>query len=283
MTEAEWLAYSEPRVMLEFLRGKASERKLRLFACSCCRRLWNLFTDKRAWKAIEFAERYADGLATTRQLHESAWGRTDEGECVVLWHAWESASVSSEYGIGMAAKSRAASDEEADASWEAAFQQAWRRGDNLPEAVHAADATAAAKWLPMREAARTEEQQFQSHLLHDLFGFLLFRPVSLDSAWRTPAVLSLSEAAYEERSLPDGTLDLDRLAVLSDALEDAGCDSEEDCQICIGGVRMSAWEVYPCETCGGTGRVPTPLLAHLRGPGAHVRGCWVLDLLLGKV
>jgi hypothetical protein len=151
----------------------------------------------------------------------------------------------------MVAHSRTTSDKEADASWEAAFQQAWIRGDNLPEAVHAADATAAAKWLPMREAARTEEQQFQSHLLHDLFGFLLFRPVSLDSAWRTPAVLSLSEAAYEERTLPAGTLDPDRLAVLADALEDAGCTDEQ-------------------------------ILVHLREPSPHVRGCWVVDAILGK-
>src|SRR5262245_41808404 len=68
---------------------------------------------------------------------------------------------------------------------------------------------------------------------------------------RPPAVLSISEAAYEERILPAGTLDPDRLAVLSDALEEAGCDNPD-------------------------------ILSHLRGPGPHVRGCWVLDLLLEK-
>src|SRR5262249_28288245 len=79
MDEAEWLACTNPKTMLDFLQGKASDRKLRLFACACCRRFWNLFTDKRAWKAIEFAERYADGLATTKQLHDSAWeGLTKE-------------------------------------------------------------------------------------------------------------------------------------------------------------------------------------------------------------
>ena len=61
----------------------------------------------------------------------------------------------------------------------------------------------------------------------------------------------LATAAYEERILPAGTLDSDRLAVLADALEDAGCDNED-------------------------------ILSHLRGPGPHVRGCWVVDLLLGK-
>jgi hypothetical protein len=46
MTESEWEVCPEPRPMLEFLREKASERKLRLFACACCRRVWNLLSDK---------------------------------------------------------------------------------------------------------------------------------------------------------------------------------------------------------------------------------------------
>jgi hypothetical protein len=61
----------------------------------------------------------------------------------------------------------------------------------------------------------------------------------------------MAQTAYDERILPAGTLDPDRLAVLADALEDAGCDNAD-------------------------------ILSHLRGPGPHVRGCWVVDLLLGK-
>src|SRR5262249_22115343 len=64
MTEADWLTSTDPLGMLNLVRGKAAERKLRLFAVACCRRIWHLFSDRRAWRAIEFAERYADGLAT---------------------------------------------------------------------------------------------------------------------------------------------------------------------------------------------------------------------------
>jgi hypothetical protein len=67
----------------------------------------------------------------------------------------------------------------------------------------------------------------------------------------TPDARSLAEAAYEERQLPSGHLDPARLSVLSDALEEAGC-------------------------------ADTDILTHLRSPGPHVRGCWAVDLILGK-
>jgi hypothetical protein len=63
--------------------------------------------------------------------------------------------------------------------------------------------------------------------------------------------VGLAQAAYDNRILPSGTLEPARLAVLSDALEDAGC-------------------------------VDRAILDDLRGPGPHVRGCWTLDLILKK-
>jgi hypothetical protein len=66
----------------------------------------------------------------------------------------------------------------------------------------------------------------------------------------TPDVVAIARDAYEEYWFPEGTLDVVRLAILADALEDAGCDNAEK-------------------------------LNHLRGPGPHVRGCWVVDLILG--
>ena len=95
-----------------------------------------------------------------------------------------------------------------------------------------------------------EVQTEQSCLLRCLFGNP-FRAIVVDLACRTPTVTALAAAAYEERQLPAGTLDTQRLAVLADALEDAGCTDEQ-------------------------------LLVHLRETSPHVRGCWVIDLLLGK-
>jgi hypothetical protein len=90
-----------------------------------------------------------------------------------------------------------------------------------------------------------------SGLLRDIFGPLPFRPVHLDPAWRTRQVVALAQAASDQRELPSGSLDTTRLAVLADALEEAGCTNAD-------------------------------ILGHHRGPGPHVRGCWAVDLVLGK-
>jgi len=95
-----------------------------------------------------------------------------------------------------------------------------------------------------------DESGAEMVILHDIFGNP-FRPTALDPAWRTPTVTALATAAYEDRHLPAGMLDADRLAVLADALEEAGCDNAD-------------------------------ILDHCRDGGPHVRGCWVVDLLLGK-
>src|SRR2546429_7472454 len=60
MTGAEFLSCNDPEPLLEFLRGKASERKLRLLACACCRQV-GLMLSSRAREAVRVAERYADG------------------------------------------------------------------------------------------------------------------------------------------------------------------------------------------------------------------------------
>jgi hypothetical protein len=84
----------------------------------------------------------------------------------------------------------------------------------------------------------------QAGLVRDVFGPLPFRPIPLDPAWLTPTVKQLAESIYQERAF-------ERLPILADALEEAGCGQ-------------------------------TDILGHLRGGGEHCRGCWVLDLLTGR-
>ena len=67
MDEHSWLGATDPAPMLDFLGGQASARKLRLFACACCRQVWHLLTDPRSRQAVEVAERYADGQASERE------------------------------------------------------------------------------------------------------------------------------------------------------------------------------------------------------------------------
>lgn len=68
MTEADWLACTDPEPMLEFLRGKVSDRKLRLFATAFCRQAWELLTDEYTRLAAESLERYTEGMANEEQL-----------------------------------------------------------------------------------------------------------------------------------------------------------------------------------------------------------------------
>jgi len=95
------------------------------------------------------------------------------------------------------------------------------------------------------ESEAAHGQHLISRDIHCPFNLLI------DPSWITPTVLSLAQAAYNERIMPAGTLNNDHLAVLADALEDAGCDNAD-------------------------------ILTHCRGPSPHVRGCWVVDLLTGR-
>lgn len=93
-------------------------------------------------------------------------------------------------------------------------------------------------------------------------------------AWLTSLVRSLAESAYSERA-EDGTLDAARLAVLSDALEEAGC-VRRACLVCAVAAARGGPGKVRC------GCVESDLLAHLRSPGPHVRGCWAIDVLTGR-
>jgi hypothetical protein len=285
MDEEQWLAVAEPDRPLAFLRdsGMLSERKARLFGVACCRRIWRLLTDDRSRRAVDVAERFTDGVATAEELHEAldtAWqtyhdsqqaldAALRQGRPETVDAACRNARAARAVAFLLAGFVRFVSDSAPNAMAAEAVRvvlveerhrvprrKGPRRGKPvLPpvsEAVFAARcAVAGRKFFKLSDMAETAAQQA---LLRDLFGPLPFRPVTIEPAWLAwhgGAVKRLAEAVYEERELPSGHLDAVRLTVLADMLEEAGCHDAE-------------------------------LLGHLRGPGPHVRGCWAVDLLVGK-
>ncbi|HEY7330944.1 MAG TPA: hypothetical protein VH592_25120 [Gemmataceae bacterium] len=97
---------------------------------------------------------------------------------------------------------------------------------------------------PAWDTAYDNSMKQEAGLLRDIFGPLLFRSVACDQHGLNNTVIALAEAIYDERAF-------DRLPILADALEEAGCTNAD-------------------------------ILNHCRQPGEHVRGCWVVDLILGK-
>jgi hypothetical protein len=215
MTEEQWLACADPRPLLEYLRPTASPRKLRLFAVGCCRLHGRAFFPRWSWPAVQAAERFADGDLSAADLRQV---RADAQE------------VQQRQGRKNPFRYRPL----------AALATA--NGDAFNAAVRAAELAA---FPPEHHSVRHRIWARQAWLLREVFGNP-FRPPLVDAGWLSwdgGLVPRLAQSIYEGRTF-------ERLAVLGDALEDAGCDDAE-------------------------------LLGHLRGGGEHYRGCWALDLLLG--
>ena len=218
MTESDWFASTDPQKMLDFLRGKTSPRKLRLFAVACCRRIWPLLTDERSRKAVEIAELFADGLENRErliqardQVREAKRQFVGPGQVV----AWRAAG--------------AAQDATRDTGRSAAL-------NCMAETSRA---------ISVRDTNQCDpaELQQQAAVLRCILGNPI-HSVALDPAWQTSTVRQLAEAIYEDRAF-------ERMFVLGDALEDAGCSNDD-------------------------------ILEHCREPVSHAKGCWVIDLLLEK-
>src|SRR5688500_10474841 len=81
MDEHDWHLCNDPAPMLALIwsTGKPSDRKLRLFEIACCRKIWHLLTDELSGRAVEVAERFADGRATRKELDSAA-----EDACAVI-------------------------------------------------------------------------------------------------------------------------------------------------------------------------------------------------------
>jgi hypothetical protein len=249
--------------MLAFLRGKASVRKRRLFAVACCHHLWPLFTDPRVRHAVETAELWADGMASPEELasHRAAVRRAlEEARLRALREAdragitWSTLKFHFDNREGaFAAVAEAMSAQTAHANM---------LGGHLSErAVWGAmlSVIPAIELGPLRPVDGFQEEYLvgarlvQAALLRDLFGNP-FRVVSVNPIWllrgsgrpweRGP-VAELAQNIYDKRTF-------ERLPLLADSLEEAGCHDEI-------------------------------LLQHCRQRDQiHVRGCWLLDRLLGK-
>jgi hypothetical protein len=229
MTEQEWLSGDDGSFeMIAALQdlGRADARKLRLYACAWARLLWDSLGHKTHKRTIELAEDFADGLIAFEEL---AAARELAVEFRELYETTEDqASVCP----GRAAFATADEDA-ASAAWDACY--------------HASNVFEYLRIVPSHPPPRREEQR----LMREIFGNP-FRPSQADLAWlahASGAVARLARSAHDERIPPRAALDPARLAVLADALEEAGCSNRE-------------------------------MLDHLRDPGPHVRGCWVVDLLL---
>jgi hypothetical protein len=215
MTEQEWMACTNTRPMLEFLRHTASPRKLCLFACACCRRIWHLITDEASRQRVELTERYVAGLADRAEWVDARLtGPTPSERTSMSWGVAE--AVSDTYWA-------ASNGETEGGTWVAVHEVSWKA-----------------------EYAARERERFHE-ILRDLFGNPFRPPPPVERAWLAwngGTVVALAQAMYEGP-------DFSRAPLLADMLEDAGCTD-------------------------------ATILDHLRGPGPHVRGCFVVDLLLDQ-
>ncbi len=218
MTEADWLAAADPAAMMRCDLVLASARKVRLCGCAAARAFGDQITDPRQWKALDAAERYADGRLTAGGLRR--WADEMNGLCLVAARAGPAPPLTSRVRDAVANCCHGNP---------AYYQKVVHWLCHLGGCVNA-------------EALRAIRAA-QVGIVRDIFGNP-FRPVPFDPRWRTADVTAVATGIYEGRAF-------DRLPLLADALVDAGCADEQ-------------------------------VLSHCRSDGPHVRGCWVVDLVLGK-
>jgi hypothetical protein len=245
MTEQEWLSTREVGDMesLLFDTNRFSKRKMRLVSLEACKHILHLLPDANCISVFEWAAQYSDGLvgeqgflALSRHF-ATATGERDS--------AATEAAIRAVLALGPAEAPDAATAQVVDAKGIEAMVRAGCISPTLTS-TEVSQVIQDARGSPVHEVftrACEAEELAIANVVREIFGNP-FRPVTIEPAWQTATVVSIGQAMYDERAF-------DRMAILADALEDAGCIDAE-------------------------------LLAHCRGPGPHVRGCWVLDLLLGK-
>ena len=230
-TEEQWRKWEYLRPLVRTLQSaRPTDRKMHLFTAACVRRLaGGPYLGENHW-VVAALERQAEAASPAAEdLPLAAALREVRERCTeVMGGMYWQASI--DYPEQPETDPWAVAWGTADAVIVAAARQA-RLAAGQPD-----------------ERPEVEERDAEEEPIRDLVRCVFgnpFRPAQLDPTWRTSTVIALAEGIYADRAF-------DRLPILADALEDAGC------------------------TDGA-------ILDHCRQPGEHVRGCWVVDLVLGKI
>jgi hypothetical protein len=214
-------------------------RKLRLAAVAFCRAAWPHFADPGGRRAVEASERFADDplagadLRAAHRLARELYTHRRELTATTppaVWHTDSSIHVRE----AAAEAATAASNPRAVGP---------RAIDRLIALAHYLVGGVDEPGQSLNSQRAFERTRHFPDLVRCLFGDP-FRPVRFDPTWNTTAALGLARTIYEERAF-------DRLPILADALEDAGCGDPA-------------------------------VLGHCRRDATHARGCWVADGVLGR-
>jgi hypothetical protein len=229
MTEAEWVTTGLPLYMLRQYPFGWNGRKVRLFWCACLRRIWDQLDVEQSQRLVELVENDPDNCerlpAEFRIARAHFLATNTEPPYTRHPYYWL---------LGMVL--------------EVPPESLMSLVDGLAQIRAGLECRGAGltplsdSWQTAFDAAERAEKAWQCDMLREVFGNP-FRPVDV-APWRTSDVLLLARGIYEERAF-------DRMPILADALQDAGCENVN-------------------------------VLDHCRLPGEHVRGCWVIDMLLGK-
>jgi len=213
MTEQEWLAGDSHHRLFTHLRGRTTDRKVRLWAVACCRRNPHWCYDDEARRLVMVAEEFADGVVDRRAL--SATGLTS--------------------GVSLAQMATTVPGG-------AFVSRVARAADQVGHEVATQGGVDSS--MPSYAERIATQRRAMADLVRDIFGNP-FCPVAFSPEWRTSTAVLLAQQMYESR-------DFSAMPILADALQDAGCENAD-------------------------------ILDHCRDEkGTHVRGCWVVDLVLNK-
>jgi hypothetical protein len=247
MTEAEWRACCDPEPMLRALGRRVSKRKMLLFACACVRRLWGTIPESHLRRVVEVAELVADKQATRQAADEvRAHFRERGGDAPpYLNDKIGGHAYSALEQLAMAMTKPFVPS----VTLQAEYVISSVRGGVAYRAFHSSGykrGSEPANETPPWLEAESAERSAQALLLRDLIHSPSTIPVCETAwqEWNNGTIRNLARAIYDDRSF-------DGLAIVADALEDSGCTNAD-------------------------------VLNHCRDGGVHVRGCWVVDLVLGK-